>query len=260
MVILRRYAEHIEQASVDEAYLDVSHAETYEAVVETAKKIKAEIKEKEQLTASIGIGPNKLIAKIASDRQKPDGLTVVREEDAELFLEPLSVRTIPGVGPKAEERFRSLGVRTIQEAKRFSLEELSDMNGKWGRQLYLRLRGKDESPITETWEAKSIGEQETFAHDILDAGVLNARLQAVAAGVYERFQESGFATFRVVTLTVRFSDFKTITRTTTLARPASDRTTIQFTALRLFAPFFDTRENPTRKKIRLIGVRVEKLS
>jgi DNA polymerase IV (archaeal DinB-like DNA polymerase) len=272
MAILRKYAERIEEASVDEAYFEIPRQarddgkdgrddgkDEYEAAAELAQKIKAEIREREQLTASVGIGPNKLIAKIASDRQKPDGLTVVREEDAEKFLEPLSVRAIPGVGPKAEERFRALGVRTIKEAKRFSLDELAEMNGKWGRALYERLRGRDDSPLTEVWEAKSIGEQETFAHDVLDAAILNERIQAIAAGVYERFLRSGFSSFRSVTLTVRFSDFKTVTRSATLPAPANDRATIQFAALRMLAPFLDSRENPGRKKIRLIGMRAEKL-
>ena len=259
MAILHKYVEHVEEASVDEAYLDLTSAGTYDAAAAIAQKIKAEIKEREHLTASVGIGPNKLIAKIASDRQKPDGLTVVRAEDAELFLEPLSVRAIPGVGPKTEERLKMLGVHAVRDAKKLSLTELTEMNGKWGAELYERLRARDDSPITESWEAKSIGEQETFAHNTLEPGILQARLQALADGVYKSFRASEFKTFRIVTITVRFGDFKTVTRATTLPKPASDLATLEFVALRLFAPFLDHRENPARKSIRLIGVRVEKL-
>jgi DNA polymerase IV (DinB-like DNA polymerase) len=259
MAILHKYVLHVEEASVDEAYLDLSDAGTYDAAAVVAQKIKAEIKERERLTASVGIGPNKLIAKIASDRQKPDGLTIVREEDAELFLEPLSVRAIPGVGPKTEERLKALHVRTVRDAKRFSRDEMQAMNGKWGMALYERLRARDDSPIAESWEAKSIGEQETFAQNTLDAGFLQTRLQVLANGVYKSFRASGFQSYRVVAITVRFGDFKTVTRTTTLKAVARDAVTLRFAALRLFAPFLDRRENPQRKSIRLIGVRVEKL-
>ena len=110
----------VEQASVDEAYFDLSFAGSYERAEEIARAIKNEIKVKERLTASVGIGPNKLIAKIASDRQKPDGLTVVREEDAEQFFEPLNLRVIPGVGPKTEAQFAKRGMRTVRDAKRLT--------------------------------------------------------------------------------------------------------------------------------------------
>lgn len=259
MGIVREHAAVVEEASVDEAYFDLTPLGSYEAAVEVSQNIKAEIKKRERLTASCGVGPNKLIAKIASDRQKPDGLTVVREEDTEKFLEPLPIRTIPGVGPKTEGRFKTLGVRTVRDAKRFTEAELHEMLGKWGVELYQKLRGKDDAPLVTEWEAKSVGEQETFAHDTLDAGILGDRLIALAAGVHTRFIESGFKTFRAVTLTVRFADFTTTTRAKTLGAPDDRLTTIQFEAMRLFMPFLDRRLNPRRKPIRLVGVRVEKL-
>src|SRR5258708_957778 len=146
---LRTYAEHVEPASVDEAYVDLSFAKTYEKAKEIAWKIKMQILANEQLTASIGIGPNKLIAKIASDRQKPDGLTVVREADAEKFLEPLGIRAIPGVGPKTEEQFKAHKVFTAGDGRRFSAEDLHVMMGKWGTELYEKLGGRDDSPLVE---------------------------------------------------------------------------------------------------------------
>ena len=269
MEILRKHAPEktsenqgmpfLEQASVDEAYFDLSASGSYERAREIAAEIKKEIKTRERLTASVGIGPNKLIAKIASDAQKPDGLMVVREEDAEKFLEPMSIRTIPGIGPKSEQRFAALEVRTVADAKKFSRDELSEMMGKWGADLYERLRGCDDSPIVEEWTAKSIGEQETFERDTLDSKFLETQLRELARDVHRRFTREGFKTFRSVTLTVRFADFTTKTRTTTLPTPDSRLETIEFQALRLFMPFLDARENPKRKAIRLIGVRVEKL-
>ena len=260
MAILRTYAEHVEEASVDEAYFDLSASGSYEQAEKIAREIKNEIKKQQKLTASVGIGPNKLIAKIASDRQKPDGLTVVHENDAEKFLEPLSVRTIPGVGPKAEELFKKMGIATIGDARRLSAPQLHEMIGKRGDELYERLRGRDDAPLIEVWEAKSIGEQETFEHDTRDSGLLYARLRAMAHGVHGHFVRSGFATFRVITITVRYSDFTTKTRTVTLKNPDARLETIEFQSLRLFMPFLDVRENPKQKLIRLIGVRIEKLS
>lgn len=264
----------IEQASVDEAYFDLSFAKTYERATEIARAIKFEIKEKEKLTASIGIGSNKLIAKIASDRQKPDGLTVVHEKDAEAFLEPLSVRVIPGVGPKAEQQFNSIGIRTIRDAKRLTLAELYDMMGVRGEDLYEKLRGRSDAPIVMEWVQKSISENETFREDVpigphlSDRKKLEAALAELAADVYCRFikeVESGvpFKSFRSIGITVRFSDFSTKTRIVTLSKliAANDptaRDTIQFQALRLFMPFLDRRENPDYKAIRLLGVKVER--
>jgi len=259
MAILRAHAEHVEEASVDEAYADFSFAGSYEAARALAQKIKDEIKIKENLTASVGVGPNKLIAKIASDREKPDGLTMVREEEAEQFLEPLGIRTIPGVGPKTEMQFKAMKIFTVRDAKRLSEGELYELMGKWGLELYRKLRGRDEAPIVEEWEVKSIGEQETFEIDTRDPHALTDVLRALADDVHRRFLGSGFRTFRAITITVRFADFTTKTRAATLPQPDARRETIAFESLRLFMPFLDARENPEKKSFRLLGVRVEKL-
>ena len=274
MEILRAHAAIVEEASVDEAYFDLSFVadenanDLYARAAEIARALKDEIKMKEKLTASVGIGPNKLIAKIASDAQKPDGLTVVRAEAAENFLAPLSVRKIPGVGPKAEERFKKLGIATVAQARELSMEELREMMGKWGTALYERLRARDETSLVEEYEAKSVGEQETFERDTRDPAFLQERVRKIARGVHARFiREAGrdigtpghFSTFRTITLTVRFADFSTKNRSVTLAAPDARMETIEFQAIRLFMPFLDQRENPGRKAIRLLGVRVEKL-
>lgn len=259
MGMVGRYAKTIEQASVDEAYIEMSFTNSYEAAEKLCRKIKGDIKDEERLTASMGIGPNKLIAKIASDMQKPDGLTVVREEDAEKFLEPLPVRKIPGVGPKTEAMFSAQGVKFVRDIKKFPPEELRLMLGKWGAELYEKARGRDDSPLVTEWEAKSIGEQETFETDSNDPGFLSARLTAIAGAVFMRFKKSNFKSFRSVTITVRFGDFTTKTRSATLKNHAHDASTLKFEALKLFMPFLDKRENPGRKPIRLLGVRVEKL-
>ena len=260
MTILRAHAPHVEEASIDEAYFDLSFAGSYENAAELCKKIKQEIKEREKLTASVGVGPNKLIAKIAAGRQKPDGLTVIPEQDAEAFLEPLPIGVIPGVGPKTEKRFQAIGIRTVADGKRLSLEDLQEMLGKWGVELYDRLRAKDDSPLVEEWEPKSIGEQETFERDTLNPSFLRARLQSLSEGVHRRFVQNGFKGFRTVTITVRFHDFETKTRSSTLKAPDAALERLYSEARRLLAPFLDRREeNPKGKPIRLLGVRIEKL-
>ena len=260
MDVLRKQSSHIEQASVDEAYFDLTTAGSYERAEVLARRLKDEIKIKENLTASIGIGPNKLIAKIASDAQKPDGLTVVREEDAEWFLEALPIRTIPGIGPKSEERLAALGVRTVGDARRFSQDALHELMGKWGVELYEKLRGRDESPLIESWEAKSVGEQVTFERDASERIFLEGQLREIATSVYARFQAGGFTTFRTIAIIVRFADFTTKTRSVTLKNNETKLDVIEFQVLRLFMPFLDVRENPDRKAFRLLGVRLEKLA
>lgn len=259
MAIIRAYAPLVEEASIDEAYFDLSFAETYEKAKEICAEIKKEIKEKEKLTASVGVGPNKLIAKIASDMQKPDGLVVIREDEAESFLELLPIRKIPGIGPKTEENFVKRGIKVVGDIKKLTLGDLEEMMGKWGAELYRKVRGIDDSPVTEEYEIKSIGEQETFEEDSRDSAFILARLKELSTSVLERLTRSDFKTFKAAVVTVRFSDFETKTRTRTLPQPASGLKTLEFEAVRLILPFFDKRENPRGKSIRLIGVRVEKL-
>lgn len=259
MTILHAHAAHVEPASIDEAYFDISSSGSFGHARKIAACLKEEILKKERLTASIGIGPNKLVAKIASDMQKPDGLTIVTDKEAERFLEGLPIRTIPGIGPKTESFLRTRGVITSGDAKKYSRQELVDFFGRWGGEMYDRLRGIDGSPLVEEWEAKSIGEQRTFDKDLKDATELSAHLIALAGEVMRRFKESDFAVFGRVVITVRFGDFETKTKSHTLPEPTADGATLKFEALRLFMPFLDGRENKKGKPIRLLGIRIEKL-
>lgn len=259
MDIIRSYSQSIEEASVDEAYFDLSYTGSYEKAKEVARAVKKEIVSREHLTASIGIGPNKLIAKIASDMQKPDGLTVVEEKDVEMFLEPLPIRKIPGIGPKTEEIFIKKSVKFVSDLKKYSREELGELLGKWGFELYEKARGRDDSPVVEEHDIKSVGEQETFTEDTLDSNFIFPRLSALCEGVMTRFKDGGFTSFRTIVLTARFADFDTKTRSHTLTNAVNSLATLRFEALKLLMPFLDARENPRKKLIRLVGVRVEKL-
>lgn len=259
MTVLRDHAGLIEQASIDEAYFDLSFAGSYDKAVEICRLIKKDIRDKERLTASVGIGPNRLIAKIASDRQKPDGLTVVTAEEAEQFLEPLPIRKIPGIGPKSERKFAGLGVKTVRDLKNLTARQLEDLFGKWGADIYRRVRALDDTPVQEYYETKSIGVQDTFLHDTLDVTFIFDRLKSLCDKVLSNHDKSGFHGFRTVVATVRFSDFETKTRSRTLHRRLSRLNQLEFEAMKLLMPFVDGRLNPKRKLIRLIGVRVEKL-
>jgi DNA polymerase IV (DinB-like DNA polymerase) len=251
----------LEQVSVDECFFDLSFAGTFRKAKQVAERIKKDILRKEKLSCSIGIGPNKLIAKIASDFQKPGGLTVVTDEQTAKFLEPLSVRKIPGVGPKAEEKLKRLRVRTVADARKFNEEKLKLMFGKWGSELYRKFRGEDDSEVTaEQSPAKSIGEQETLPEDTLDMKVLLPYLERQTENLMKYLKKGGFKEFRTLVLTVRFADFETVSRSRTLPEPTGSTETLRRNMTQMFFPFLDRRENPKRKKIRLLGVRVEKLT
>ena len=154
MAIIRRHADIVEEASIDEAYFDLSFTGSFDKAQEICRRIKEEIRKEENLTASIGLASNKLVAKIASDKQKPDGLTIVMPEEAESFIEPLPVRRIPGIGPKAEIKLGRLRIRTVRDLKRLTEDELKGLFGKWGADLYRKVRAKDENPVQEFYETK----------------------------------------------------------------------------------------------------------
>lgn len=259
--------ENLERASIDEAFLDLSSVGSFKKVKETCRKLKQEIKNKEKLSCSIGIGPNKLIAKIASDFKKPDGLTVIPEDKITEFLDPMSIRKIPGIGPKTEIILNNLSIKTINDLRQLSKEKLEKLLGKWGVSLYRKARGEDDSPVGEYEEIKSIGEQETFSQDTLDPNFILERLKILSSSVFKSFQKSGFSakggsegkSYRTITVTVRFSGFETKNRSHTLKSGANDLATLEFEAMKLISPFFDARENPKKKKFRLIGIRIEKL-
>lgn len=262
MEIARRYASALEQTSVDEAYLDFSNHETFEAAHASARKLKEEIREKTGLTCSVGIGHNRMLAKIAANMEKPDGLTLVLPDDAEAFLEPLPIRTIPGIGKKTEEFLKRRGIVFVRDLKRYSWEELSDWLGSHGFDLYQRVRGIGSDRVSEVSEAerKSVGENETFDEDTLDFKFLTQRISVLARDVMRRFSRNGFTQFRTVVLTVRFEDFETKTRSLTLKTPLRREQELEQKGLKLLLPFFEKTENPRRKKIRMLGLRIEKLS
>lgn len=259
MQIVRQYADIVEEASIDEAYFDLSEAGDFVKAKKIGEKIKKEILKKESLTASIGIGPNKLIAKLASDFQKPNGLTVVTEADVDNFMVQMSLRKIPGIGPKTAEALLKHGIATTTDLQALEPIDLELMMGKQGLDLYAKIHGMDNAPLIEEWTAQSISEQETLHQDTLAGDIIIALLKKLAGQAYDRFTHSEFKTFKTVGITVRFEGFETKTRAKTLPVETNDRVILEFETLKLLLPFLDVRENPKRKAIRLIGVKIEKL-
>ncbi len=259
MAIAVQGADAFEEASIDEAYLDVSSLGDLARAEAHTRALKAEILEREGLTCSAGIAPNKLVAKIASDFQKPDGLTVVQPEAVQSFLDPLPIRKIPGIGPKSAALLYGRGIRTIADLRAVERAALLEWFGKWGHEMSERARGISDDAVSNEWERKSVGEQETFERDTLEVPLVLERARVLAGDVFERLRADGFVGFRTVTVTVRFSNFVTRNRSCTGEAPLTTRGALEAVAEHLLLPFFDERENPRRRKIRLIGVRAEKL-
>lgn len=249
--ILREMTPSLEDAGIDEAFLDVSQ------FVQSSEAIASEIKNRTRaatgLTCSIGIAPNKLLAKIASDMQKPDGLTIISEGDIPSRIWPLPVRKLPGVGPKTEARLKEMDLETIGDLAAVSLETLVNRFGpSHGNYLYEASRGIDESPIVTHWEPKSTGREVTFQQDVSSRPILVQTLSRLAREVVQGIREEGYKG-RTVTVKVRFSDFETHTRGKTLQEPTDSFQTISGAALDCL------NRVELRKRVRLIGVRVGEL-
>ena len=259
--IIKKYSETVEQASIDEFYFDLTFAKTFEKAKTICKKIKAEIKKEEGITCSVGIAPNKLISKIAAGINKPDGMLIVKQKDIQTFLNPLPIREVPGIGPKTAGLLYIQGIQTIKDLNALPLESLKTLLGKSGEKIYYKIRGIDEDPVTEFHEVKSIGEQTTFPQNTLEARIICDTFTLLANSVFQKFTESGFTSFKTLTITIRFADFETKTTSKTFKDPLTKLHLKKFhlEILRLVLPYLDPRANPRQKPLRLIGVRVEKL-
>ncbi len=229
MELLRTFTPEMEQVSVDEAYLDLTGtSRLYGPPRETGLRLKRLIREGVGLVCSVGLAPNRLIAKIASDFDKPDGLVVVPPEEASRFLAPLPVRRLPGVGPRLAERLRSVGVDRVADLRRFSQEELTRIFGSMGERLFETARGIDDTPLHRPAKSKSISAEQTLERDTADKEVLVPLLAAQALRVSRRLRREGFLA-RTVVLKLKHSDFKQVTRSRSLDR-AVDETGVIFRA------------------------------
>ena len=245
----------VEPLALDEAFLDISGArKIFASPTEIAQKIRERVAAEILITCSVGIAPNKFIAKLASTMAKPDGILVVAPEEILNFLHPLPVGALWGVGGKTEAELNRLGLKTVEQVANTSLITLKSVLGEsLGEHLHALAWGKDDRAV-EIWEAeKSIGNEETFTQDLDEPEEILREILRLSEKVGYRAKASGVVA-KTIVLKIRFANFSTITRSKTLNHPTSSRREIYQTASQLFKGL-----NLTRVKIRLVGVRVENL-
>src|ERR1700761_5283188 len=247
--IFRRYTDLIEPLSLDEAYLDVTNdKQGIGSAIDIAKLIKQQIKDELQLTASAGISVNKFIAKIASDINKPDGLTFIGPSSIESFMEKLPVEKFFGVGKVTATKMKNMGLHTGADLKKLSEGEMLKHFGKPGGFYYTIARGIDNREVQPNRETKSIGAEDTFAYDLTDIDDMFTELDKITQTVCNRLQRYELKG-RTITLKIKYSDFKQITRNHSINEPVSDVQTITEIAKKLLMA-----TQPEGKRIRLLGV------
>lgn len=248
MAILRRYTPRVEQVSIDEAFLDVAGSEALFGTPEAmARAIRATIQTELDLTASVGVAATKLVAKVASDLRKPDGLVVVPAGTEATFLAPLPIERLWGVGPQTRQALAEYEVRTIGDLAALPEDLLVRRFGPHGGELLERARGHDASPVGLGVEAKSVSHEHTFAADVADWETVEGTLLALADGVSGRLRAAGLVA-ATIGVKVRDSRFATVSRQRTLPDPTDDLETIWRTACDLVRP------QARGKRIRLLGV------
>ncbi len=251
--ILADYTELIEPISLDECYLDVSDLpEDKATATAVAQEIRQRIREELGLTASAGVAPSKFVAKIASDFNKPDGLTVVHPAKLQEFLHPLSVRKMPGVGPATYARLEEIGLVTVGALAALSREDASKMFGKHGLRLWYLANGEDNRPVRTSRKRKSRSAERTFSVDITSRSEIVDMLRKLAVRVCDDIQREKLLA-RTVRIKVRYHDFTTLTRASTLVSPTDDATLVGDVAVTLLK-----RTEPL-PPIRLLGVGVANL-
>jgi DNA polymerase IV (DinB-like DNA polymerase) len=255
MQLLRPYAAKFEQMSIDEAFMDLTGkvADFGEASA-LAVQIKQEVREKAQLTCSIGIAPNKSVAKIASDFKKPDGMAIVSPENVKQFLAPLPVNKISGIGKKSTEALSRMGINSIGDLAAAHPSKLVDVFGKYGTRLWQIANGIDDEEVVTTYSIKSISSETTFEEDVDDKTKVTKAFRSLIDDVHARTREQNML-FRTVGIKVRFEDFSTFTRARTHPKYTNEKDIVEEYVSTLFAEF----ESSRRKKIRLVGVRVSNL-
>lgn len=256
MDIIRGFSQVVEQISLDEAYVDITkkgeEKKIWQRAEEIAQKMRKKIFEEEKLPCSCGIGPNKMIAKIACEMAKPKGVKIVTPEEAESFIERLDIHKIPGIGVKTAAILRSSGFQKVKDLKKLSLHELEDLFGKRGKEMHMRVRGIDESPVAPEREVKSIGKETTFERDNRDPELLIRTFEQLAKQVAQELKEQELQ-FQTITVVCRFSGFETHTKSKTLAMPSQDEGVLRSEAMKLFLKFLLEKQKP----LRLLGVRVK---
>jgi len=247
--IYRDVTPEMETISLDEAYLDVTdHLGAAGTAQALAKEIRRRVRDERGLTVSVGVGPNCLVAKIASDACKPDGLRVVPPQRVQAFLDPLPVRRLHGVGPATERALAAMGVATVAELRAKPLEALRSRFRSHGRTLWDFARGIDERPVEPYQERKSLGTENTYARDLSHIEAMDEQIEEMAQEVADGLTRHEVVAC-TITVKVRYSDFTTVTRARTFAIPTARASRIAATAKDLLR-----RTDAGRRSVRLLGV------
>lgn len=248
MSVLRRFTDLVEPLSIDEAFLDITGSiALFGTPLQIARALKKEIRESTGLTASAGAAPNKFVAKIASDLQKPDGLVLVDGANVKEFLAPLPIARLWGVGPKTERKLLDMGFQSIADIQRLDKDELTGKMGALGEHLHRLSHGIDDRPVIPNWEAKSVSSETTFEEDTRDCDLLVRTIRRLAETVGRRLRNDGRRAGKI-TLKLRFEPFDTHTRQMSTARAVDTDDDIIRIALSLFEEF------TVDRRVRLIGV------
>jgi len=251
MATLRTFADKFEQSSIDEAFLDVSsRGAEAESATRVAREVKRAVKQKHGLTCSIGVAPNKSAAKIASDRNKPDGMTVVPFDEVSTFLAPLPVGVVPGIGPKTRDFLREKGIETIGQLQELDGKQLLSWFGKNGVWLWGVIHGEENVEVRQQEMPKSLSVERTFKEDVTD--FRRVRKEA-ADGAYElmrRVKSAGYS-YKVAGIKIRFRGFETHTREKTLVSHTDSEGSLLDAVERLLDEF-----EAEGRPVRLVGVRV----
>lgn len=235
----------VEPLSLDEAYLDVTGVERFSgSATWMARWLKAECLARTGITLSVGAAPSKFLAKIASDWEKPDGLTVISPPGVEAFLRPLPVKTLPGVGPATGARLEALGITTCEELRDLPLARLLEEFGKFGRRLFELARGIDERPVKVERERKSISVETTFARDLPDLASCREALAPLCARLEERLARHGRPPLSGLVIKVRFDDFSLTTLESRGLAPGQEA----------FTRLLEQAWERGRRPVRLLGV------
>jgi DNA polymerase-4 len=257
MKILRNYSDHVEPYSIDEAFVDITHSlRLFAGARNLAMAMKQEIRKKLNLTGSVGIGPNRLVAKMASRMQKPDGLTIIPRQNIRDIFDPLPVRNLLGIGPATEQALKRLGIVTIEQLRKSSPIMLKRYFGIGGKELIRMANGQGDAcvvPIEHRDHEKSMGHEHTFGEDITDREQIHAQLLYLSEKAARRLRTAGVGGKRV-TLKFRTTGFVTTTHQMSLSNPTNDEIMIFWVAQKLLDEVWD-KHTP----VRLVGISVSRL-
>ena len=245
------FTDLVEPLSIDEAFLDISGCiKLFGSEKRIAEKLKYRIYQEQAITASVGVAPNKFLAKIASDLEKPDGLVIVKQKDIEAFLNPLPLARLWGAGKKTIEKMNYIGIYTIGDLSRLPLDVLEKKFGKFGKHFYMLSHGIDEREVFPEHQVKSVSNEITFSEDIRDLNVLQKTLLQLSEKVGYRLRKKNLSG-RTIHLKLRYQGFETTTRNRTLPKNTANTDDIYKVVKALFEKNYDK-----ARKVRLLGVGV----